>query len=486
MRMDVSSELGSSPRGRGKRRCRWIRRVGLRLIPARAGKTMRDTTYAHVTRAHPRAGGENPNTERLRQWVFGSSPRGRGKLLLSLDVHVCCGLIPARAGKTSAALILSRRRAAHPRAGGENPATTGLTIGFTGSSPRGRGKQTKEYLELSNQGLIPARAGKTSRLTDRAATWAAHPRAGGENEGTCPFALRHLGSSPRGRGKPFLFTIKLTVAGLIPARAGKTTSLSASPTTRRAHPRAGGENGPTSYAGSLTAGSSPRGRGKHRPYWTPARRKGLIPARAGKTVIKNVCPGRAWAHPRAGGENAPAGATVTATYGSSPRGRGKRVPLARKANHLGLIPARAGKTATCLPAFPASTAHPRAGGENCYNTNGNRGVTGSSPRGRGKHHGGRPRAQGRRLIPARAGKTPGNLLRENTPKAHPRAGGENVMNCFRASLSAGSSPRGRGKPELAHPGPVDERLIPARAGKTTRGQGRPPCPPAHPRAGGEN
>ena len=283
MRMDVSSELGSSPRGRGKRRCRWIRRVGLRLIPARAGKTMRDTTYAHVTRAHPRAGGENPNTERLRQWVFGSSPRGRGKLLLSLDVHVCCGLIPARAGKTSAALILSRRRAAHPRAGGENPATTGLTIGFTGSSPRGRGKQTKEYLELSNQGLIPARAGKTSRLTDRAATWAAHPRAGGENSiGRRRHGL-HEGSSPRGRGKHDSGRARRPRVRLIPARAGKTFGLLSSFARVAAHPRAGGENSGAGVSVTVGAGSSPRGRGKPLRGLPNLGGERLIPARAGKT-----------------------------------------------------------------------------------------------------------------------------------------------------------------------------------------------------------
>ena len=51
-------------------------------------------------------------------------------------------------------------------------------------------------------------------------------------------------------------------------------------------------------------------------------------------------------------------------------------------------------------------------------------------------------------------------------KAHPRAGGENGEGLAIAVRRAGSSPRGRGKPQINLFTHNHERLIPARAGKT--------------------
>ena len=51
-----------------------------------------------------------------------------------------------------------------------------------------------------------------------------------------------VGSSPRGRGKLGLGIKLPNHAGLIPARAGKTTCLGLYAHDRAAHPRAGGEN----------------------------------------------------------------------------------------------------------------------------------------------------------------------------------------------------------------------------------------------------
>ena len=51
----------------------------------------------------------------------GSSPRGRGKLGGGPSGGVGCGLIPAWAGKTVNAALNILGEAAHPRVGGENP-----------------------------------------------------------------------------------------------------------------------------------------------------------------------------------------------------------------------------------------------------------------------------------------------------------------------------------------------------------------------------
>ena len=50
----------------------------------------------------------------------------------------------------------------------------------------------------------------------------AHPRAGGENDDRGKAVVADNGSSPRGRGKRILVRLSSLVAGLIPARAGKT------------------------------------------------------------------------------------------------------------------------------------------------------------------------------------------------------------------------------------------------------------------------
>ena len=60
------------------------------------------------------------------------------------------------------------------------------------------------------------------------------------------------GSSPRGRGKPADRALSGKWSGLIPAWAGKTAETSLTTTSRRAHPRVGGENADSSNRRSTT------------------------------------------------------------------------------------------------------------------------------------------------------------------------------------------------------------------------------------------
>ena len=85
--------------------------------------------------------------------MIGSSPRGRGKLTLDNPGHVMRGLIPAWAGKTSGSPGQGLRVPAHPRVGGENDGTTRFNVDSTGSSPRGRGKHflTCAFIERIGQ-----------------------------------------------------------------------------------------------------------------------------------------------------------------------------------------------------------------------------------------------------------------------------------------------------------------------------------------------
>ena len=75
----------------------------------------------------------------------------------------------------------------------------------------------------------------------------------------------------------------ITIAGLIPAHAGKTYMHRHFSLSSRAHPRSRGENGGARARGDRRSGSSPLTRGK--PITRCARRGmgGLIPAHAGKT-----------------------------------------------------------------------------------------------------------------------------------------------------------------------------------------------------------
>ena len=315
-----------------------------RLIPARAGKTHQEAVGRRGSGAHPRAGGENPPRASAKVTTSGSSPRGRGKLGGDKLVGVLPRLIPARAGKTRSRAKPSSEYRAHPRAGGENPLTLRIDSTRAGSSPRGRGKPALGGLTGLSTGLIPARAGKTPSMGALADSARAHPRAGGENPGDPLSNFGQRGSSPRGRGKRARRAHGHRRRRLIPARAGKTLPFLRSYRTRPAHPRAGGENNIEETTGALSAGSSPRGRGKLQVEANGADRLRLIPARAGKTTSPAPPASPDSAHPRAGGENKVEGLVGVADLGSSPRGRGKPLDARPHAVNEGLIPARAGKT----------------------------------------------------------------------------------------------------------------------------------------------
>ena len=193
----------------------------------------------------------------------------------------------------------------------------------TGSSPRGRGKPSGIWSYTDINGLIPAWAGKTSSIRPTRAETTAHPRVGGENAHARASASWPAGSSPRGRGKLSQRHPTNTPARLIPAWAGKTSCVEVGGKASGAHPRVGGENGALAVQDLCATGSSPRGRGKLFCCICLAIVAGLIPAWAGKTLVGRQKRSVLTAHPRVGGENAPTGRHRPSAWGSSPRGRGK-------------------------------------------------------------------------------------------------------------------------------------------------------------------
>ena len=110
---------------------------------------------------------------------------------------------------------------AHPRVGGEVVAHELVEQGRRGSSPRGRGGPGASRLVAPGHGLIPAWAGRSTRLAGRPTTARAHPRVGGEVSWKFWLLKDRMGSSPRGRGGPTGRSDREKRRGLIPAWAGR-------------------------------------------------------------------------------------------------------------------------------------------------------------------------------------------------------------------------------------------------------------------------
>ena len=192
---------GSSPRVRGKPRAGQLHRNQRRLIPACAGKTKAQYARRLPAPAHPRVCGENRGVMTAPNPGGGSSPRVRGKRLVTRGSRRRCGLIPACAGKTVEILMSLYPMRAHPRVCGENLGVNTDGEHYEGSSPRVRGKLRPRGIACSPMGLIPACAGKTPDRTRETQDPEAHPRVCGENASPGIVKRRSRGSSPRVRGK---------------------------------------------------------------------------------------------------------------------------------------------------------------------------------------------------------------------------------------------------------------------------------------------
>ena len=215
-------------------------------------------------RAHPRSRGEHAIQAQVSNRLSGSSPLARGTRQRTGPSIPRKGLIPARAGNTTRCPVAARRTWAHPRSRGEHGGR-GLTVtDLAGSSPLARGTLIDITQLLKSRGLIPARAGNTSPGLPCANPSRAHPRSRGEhNLRECAYEC-FLGSSPLARGTQTLPLRKIAGWGLIPARAGNTQTKCSTIQQRRAHPRSRGEHLRNFTAQPLDSGSSPLARGTRR------------------------------------------------------------------------------------------------------------------------------------------------------------------------------------------------------------------------------
>ena len=221
------------------------------------------------------------------------------------SIQAALGLIPARAGNTSRPPSSHACTWAHPRSRGEHCCGCVCCGCGGGSSPLARGTRLEEEHSSAPHGLIPARAGNTANPARRARLSRAHPRSRGEHTTACRGSgeRERWGSSPLARGTREADQLCQGALGLIPARAGNTNPLIRLSSLHRAHPRSRGEHLCRLLLLCRLLGSSPLARGTPTSHLLAAFSLGLIPARAGNTPAQAPTRHPTGAHPRSRGEH---------------------------------------------------------------------------------------------------------------------------------------------------------------------------------------
>ena len=217
-----AGSYGSSPLARGLQRIRAHRGDLLGIIPARAGFTWRSPSAPRQSPDHPRSRGVYAEEMRARAGEGGSSPLARGLRSSSRTGKRPARIIPARAGFTIRKSLGSFMTRDHPRSRGvyRHPCTGGGVR--EGSSPLARGLQMYALYSKPRDGIIPARAGFTYRIVRPVRQSEDHPRSRGVYPHRILPPNRHRGSSPLARGLRTWYLMMKYLGGIIPARAGFT------------------------------------------------------------------------------------------------------------------------------------------------------------------------------------------------------------------------------------------------------------------------
>ena len=355
--------VGSSPLARGLRDRRWRRGAGCRIIPARAGFTSGSCGSRACRRDHPRSREVYDDAEQSDYDEEGSSPLARGLQYRRARDEADGRIIPARAGFTRPPMAERSGVSDHPRSRGVYFRELWIKGLPAGSSPLARGLRRRRAVGLRRGGIIPARAGFTPRPPCRRPSRPDHPRSRGVYLLQAVMIVSFLGSSPLARGLPAALPWGMVWLGIIPARAGFTSRTRRTGRRRWDHPRSRGVYSRVTYQGSSgpgssplarglpagvhareaaeldhprsrgvyvsptapsgpTAGSSPLARGLRRRCRRPHSPDGIIPARAGFTPRTTAAPMRPGDHPRSRGVYGLPDGLDGAAPGSSPLARG--------------------------------------------------------------------------------------------------------------------------------------------------------------------
>ena len=217
----TSRRSGSPPHVRGKGGELSRRMCAKGITPACAGKRRRCCRYRQGAWDHPRACGEKAFFHAWLCCIRGSPPRVRGKAYSKVKPDEYMGITPAHAGKSTKRNRCSNGRRDHPRACGEKEAKTWPKESVWGSPPRMRGKVPVTVFLCFCAGITPAHAGKSCTPSGcRPQSWD-HPRACGEKRRCLKTSSASLGSPPRMRGKGQIQHKIGARDGITPAHAGK-------------------------------------------------------------------------------------------------------------------------------------------------------------------------------------------------------------------------------------------------------------------------
>ena len=167
-----------------------------------------------------------------------------------------------------------------------------------------RGKERGMVTPRRCSRIIPAGAGKSAHRLEAAAHLGDHPRGCGEKPSASSPQSPLAGSSPRVRGKGHGAFRALRRKGIIPAGAGKRRGRFGRRQNRKDHPRGCGEKTKSPHRTSTPAGSSPRVRGKAETVAAVTVLDRIIPAGAGKRPSASSTTSKIRDHPRGCGEKA--------------------------------------------------------------------------------------------------------------------------------------------------------------------------------------
>ena len=173
------------------------------IIPARAGFTCAPGASSMSPRDHPRSRGVYTYAMGSGPLAYGSSPLARGLRPVPMPVDPVWRIIPARAGFTRHAQVGQLCPQDHPRSRGVYRA--------------------RMVRSVTSHRIIPARAGFTDAGHGCDAVQWDHPRSRGVYPPLELALISAHGSSPLARGLPDGESADAVVGGIIPARAGFTS-----------------------------------------------------------------------------------------------------------------------------------------------------------------------------------------------------------------------------------------------------------------------
>ena len=171
-----------------------------------------------------------------------------------------------------------------------------------------------------------------------------HPRSRGVYVAPATARYETAGSSPLARGLPPDGVECGGTVRIIPARAGFTGHSVFKSVFPEDHPRSRGVYSPCRGGRTLRTGSSPLARGLRALERIGAVDRGIIPARAGFTASPRRVRVRTGDHPRSRGVYTIRVGTFARSIGSSPLARGLQLTNEYISGEMRIIPARAGFT----------------------------------------------------------------------------------------------------------------------------------------------